>query len=303
MKAAPPSTGPWPQQHRPQEDGQTRPALALEFALGPDGRTQLARAYRRYPWSLTRAFHLDAAMPGLATVLPQAVSGIVLGGDRVAAQVRVGEGASARLAFAGAQVVQPGRGGGLARLDWTVAVAPGAFVEVLMPPTVLRAGARLGATVRLEVAPGARVLWSEALTWQARACGTPGFARIETALEVWREGTRVAWERVALEPAGLGALQRDGRLPAALGQVIYLGEDGGAAMAALTETTETATWGADVYGGITALPHGAGLAAKLVGWCPNGLVPAREAVRGALWHALFKAAPSPRYGTSYAKLP
>lgn len=263
------------------------PALDLVAARGDDGMTWLARAGRRYPWSLTRAFHHGGGPEGLATVIPQSVAGVVLGGDRVRARAAVGTGAALQLAFAGAEIVQPGRGGAAAETVWEIDAAPGACLEVVRPPTVLRPRARLASRLEVSAAAEATVLWSEAVVWPE---GLP-FA-VELAVRIVAPGgAGLAAARLALTPEAVAAAGGRRGAPRALAQILCLDvRAAGLAEALAAPLTEAAS---PAYAGVGSLPNGAGLVVSLLGWERDALAPARTAVRDRIWRAVLGLSPPP----------
>ncbi|MGF1502671.1 MAG: urease accessory protein UreD [Paracoccaceae bacterium] len=272
-------------------------ALDLRGERDGAGTTRLVRAHRRYPWSMTRAFWHGGGPPGLATVIPQSVSGLRIGGDRVAQQVEAGPGAALQLAFAGAELIQPARSGAPAELIWGASAEPDALLEIVQPPTVLRPGAELSATARLAVGPGALLLWSEVLTWT-----DPEAFRLSSDLRVATDDhATAALARLVLDPDALRAAARpDGAVPRALGQVLCLGETAARRATGLAPDLLAAV-GPETYAGAAALPNAAGLAVTLLGWGRDALSTDREAVRTRLWRALVGCpAPDPRTGPRLA---
>jgi urease accessory protein len=84
-----------------------------------------------------------------------------LGGDLLSLDIRVGESASLAVRSAGATMVQPGRGGGPARWDTTVAVGAGGRLDWAPEPTVVTDGAEFVTSLRITLDARATVLARE----------------------------------------------------------------------------------------------------------------------------------------------
>ncbi|SVB80552.1 uncharacterized protein METZ01_LOCUS233406, partial [marine metagenome] len=55
--------------------------LSLRFCRSRHERTELTQRSVTYPWSLTQPFYLEDGPPGMATVIPQSLSGGLFRGD------------------------------------------------------------------------------------------------------------------------------------------------------------------------------------------------------------------------------
>jgi urease accessory protein len=84
-----------------------------------------------------------------------------LGGDVLSLDVAIGPGAALAVRSAGATMVQPGRGGGPARWDTTVAVGAGGHLDWAPEPTVVTDGAAFETSLRLTLGAGASALVRE----------------------------------------------------------------------------------------------------------------------------------------------
>lgn len=84
-----------------------------------------------------------------------------LGGDRLSLDVRIGPSASLAVRSAGATMVQPGRGGGPARWDTTVAAGAGGHLDWAPEPTVVTDGAEFATSLRVTLDAGASALVRE----------------------------------------------------------------------------------------------------------------------------------------------
>lgn len=129
-----------------------RAQLVAERA--PDGGLRLTRLRSQPPLAMRRTEE------GVTLV---AAAGGPLGGDDVALELAVCEGAHLRVGSAAATLVQPGTGMAPARIAVTARTAPGAVLRWMPEPTVVAAGAHLEMRTTLRCAPGATVAWREVL--------------------------------------------------------------------------------------------------------------------------------------------
>lgn len=227
--------------------------LDLGFTRGPDGRTGLARRRVSYPWALARAFHLDAAPAGMATVMPQSSAGGLYPGDRLLQSVAVDTDAAAHVTTQGATVVHAGRDGRRAESDWRLDVAAGGWLEVINDPLVLFPDADL--RMRIDIDARGVCVFADGFG------GHPGaaFRRLASDLTIRRGGRVVARERVDISGADLAREQAAMRHGAAgVGVMLFLNVGSADLAAALRAAA------GDDWVGIGELPNDAGLSARLV---------------------------------------
>jgi urease accessory protein len=254
------------------------PALDVAIALGPDGRSRLARRRARWPISLGRAYPGGVGEP--ATLIPQAAGAGLLAGDVLRQRVEVGAGAGLRLVAAGATpVLAPGAGReGAAVSETEVRLGEGALLVLAAEPHVLLPGARLTLSLHAVLPESATLLIFDGI------CGTegpPGPWRAETVLT--RPGGPVLLED--RQAAGAEALAAAARLPggwSACGTVLALAppERRAALAAALPEGPATLAPGA--LAAAAALRGGIGVGLRIVARDGGAL---RDAARAALTRA------------------
>ncbi len=231
----------------------TRPQLDLAFARDEAGRSRLTRRFLRYPWSFTRPFWIDCAPAGMASVIPQSTSSVILAEDRLRHRISVGAGAAAHLTSQGAQAVHANPTAAPAEVAWTLEAAAGALLEVIMDPLVLFDGAWLRQRLELSVAPDAVLLCAEGVAWHS-SLRRPDFRCFDSVLTARRpDGTLLLRDRARIDPAGLALAQAaDGIALQAIGQLwIFAPPQPG-----LREALHTCREGP--YTGLTELPNEAG---------------------------------------------
>jgi len=226
--------------------------LDLEFARGPDGRTELARRRVSYPWALTRPFYLDDAPADMATVVPQSSAGGLYAGDRIVQQVQVAAGATAHVTTQGATVANAGRDGRHTENTWQLAVAADGWLEVMNDPVVLFPDSDLRQRVAIDAA--GICVYSESIGWHPE----PIFRRYQTEITVHRAGQLLALERVDI--AATDIIRETAAAPDPLGGVglmLFLNVDAEAVAQALRPHV------AEDRIGIGILPNDAGLAVRI----------------------------------------
>lgn len=131
-----------------------------------------------------------------------AAAGGPLGGDELELRIHVGEGAELILGSAGATVSQPGRpGSGPGRWSVFADLEPGATLRWAPEPTVVCDGAELHASMRVNVAEGARALVREEV-WLGRHGQLGG--RFRGALAVDHAGRALLRHTTVLDGADPG---------------------------------------------------------------------------------------------------
>ena len=93
-----------------------------------------------------------------------------LGGDVLALDVQVGDGAALRVRSAGATLVQPGRGGRAARWDTTVAVGTGGRLDWAPEPVIVTDGAEFDTSLRVCLGPGGSAVVRETVVLGRHGC-------------------------------------------------------------------------------------------------------------------------------------
>ena len=239
--------------------GPGRAQLDLAFARSPSGETFLKRQYAAFPFHVTRTLGTG----GEALVIVQSLGAGLVRGDRVRSRVAAGAGARARVETQGSTVAHA-MPRGAARQAVRLEVGPGARLAWLPRPLILFPGADVAATLEIVLHPGGRAVWREAFL--SHDAGRPGgrLARLAAETVLRRAGgPALAVDRFAIDGAALDETGPERRVHAALG---WAGEDCGDALAARLRAALAARDG--VYGGVSALPGGAGLFARLA--APDG---------------------------------
>ncbi|GAB5470955.1 MAG: hypothetical protein Kilf2KO_39850 [Rhodospirillales bacterium] len=266
--------------------------LDLVFALGADGRSRLAKRRVGYPWALTRPFWIDRAPAGMASLIPQSATSILLAEDRFRQRIAVKAGAAAHVASQGAQAVHRGKAEAAASSRWQLSCAAGGLLEVLNDPPILFPQANLRQEIEIDLAADATLLLAEGVTWHPDPAA-PSFHGCETCLTVRRpEGQLLLHERGQITPT---ALARAGRPHlAALAQVWVLTAPRPGLEAALRQVLAGEP---QAYGGVTTLPHDAGLLLRAACLQSGALRRLQEAAWRATRTLLYgKKPPSRRRG-------
>ena len=167
------------------------------------------------PWKVVRAFaHARPALVHLHNV-----SGGVLGGDRLALDVEVGDGAAAQITTTGATRLYRHRAGSAdSQQTARFHVADDAELEYLPDPVIPYAGSRHSLSTEVHLGRGATVFW-----WDVLAPGRLGagerfsFERLEVHNKISVLGRPVLREDYRLEPA-----QRDLAATARMHQSSYM---------------------------------------------------------------------------------
>jgi urease accessory protein len=160
------------------------------------GATRLAHLYQRDPLRVLFPAPEANDIP-LAILLT--TSGGLVAGDRLAIDIKVGEGAAAHVTAAAAEKVYRSTGATTV-ITQQLRVAEGAWLEYLPPETILFDGARLRRETRIERAAGAGFLGGGILVFGRQARGerlTHGL--INERWEVWHNGSLVWGDALHLD--------------------------------------------------------------------------------------------------------
>ena len=183
---------------RAAHDVGRRARLDLVFAERT-GRTHLAHGYAEPPMRIGRCFQEDH---GAHLIVASSAPGL-FGGDAVDQAIRVCPGARVRLSSQSALQLHPSPSGQAASLASRYDVSAGGELRCAWDPIIPFAGSSIVQRIEIEIDPGGRLWWSDAMM-----CGREGsgerwqFQRLDHQLRVRRGDTLSFLERYVLEPAG-----------------------------------------------------------------------------------------------------
>jgi len=187
--------GELPDARAPAEVGR---AGRLELVFERRGeRTVLAHQYAEPPLRVGAAFDVGDAV---SLILVCSGPGI-FAGDTLRQSVHVKSGARVVLASQSALQLHPSSAGAPARIEHAYRVDEDAELHCQWDPTIPFADARLEQRFAVDVAPGGRLYWSDALMAGRASRGEAWqFARVAHELELRVGGSLAYLERYALEP-------------------------------------------------------------------------------------------------------
>jgi urease accessory protein len=217
-----------------------------------DGRTRLADLYQRAPCRVLT----PREEPGdLTQAVLLTTSGGLADGDRIAIDLRLGEGAAALVTSQAAEKIYGARLAAPATIRVGLTVGAGAWCEWLPQETILFEGARLDRRTVADVAPGGRLLACEFVVFGRLAHGERfGRGLLHDGWEL-RRGGRLVWKDVLRLDGDIAGLMDSpysfaGAESAAM--VVYVADDAAGhlqAARALLEASETRC-GATVVNGL-----------------------------------------------------
>jgi len=154
-----------------------------------DGATRLSHLYERNPLRVLFPAPVAGDMP---TAVLLTTSGGLVAGDRIDVCVTVGEGAAAHVTGSAAEKIYRSTGAAT-RINQTLSVAAGAWLEYLPPEAIVFDRARLQRNTRVELAAGAGFLGGGILVFGRIAMGERFAAGLMH--EVWeiRRHGRLVW--------------------------------------------------------------------------------------------------------------
>jgi urease accessory protein len=182
------------------EYNRARALLQLTFSRDSvSGNTFLADSFQEAPLKVVRAFTLE---DGTALTHLHNVSGGLLGGDRLAMQVLVANGAQVQLTTTGATRIYRNREGFSATTQRNeISIGEGGLLEYVPDATIPFAGARYLQRTSIELAAGAGMFWWEIVAPGREARGEL-FEYEEFAMRtrVSALGRAIAAENLCLRP-------------------------------------------------------------------------------------------------------
>lgn len=239
--------------------------LELEFeARG--GKTQLVRQYATGPLRVNRVLYLDEALPDMAFVLVQSVSGGILQGDRMTVKLRVGPGARAHVTTQSAVKVYRMEAD-YATQHVHVSVAEGACLELINDYVIPYRGARFYSEAKFTVDPGATMIYADGVAPGRVASGEAfEYELLQFTLQATSTTGRLRAVDSMIFAPGRDRLGRPGLLGpySDVGSLLVLaGTDAGAELPA--RMTAAIGAGEGGWGGASALPYEDGAFARVLG--------------------------------------
>jgi len=248
----------------PNRGGVTEGRVEAVFATDAEGRTFLARQFACYPFHVCRAQYLDPDQPDMASLYLQSSAGGLFAGDRMSLSFTTMAGARAHVTTPASTIVYRMEEGE-ARQRTVLEAGPDSLLEYLPDPAILFPRARLHSQLSLRLAAGARAIVGEAFLPHDPAGMAEPFGLFESEMQVTDWGGRLlALDRFRVTGAELNVRIVGVNGPYLMqGTLLVLGDglESGPMLAALRAEL---TQGPVVFGGVSTLPNGAGLWARLL---------------------------------------
>ena len=282
------------------EYNRARALLQLTFSRDSvSGNTFLADSFQEAPLKVVRAFTLE---DGTALTHLHNVSGGLLGGDRLAMQVLVANGAQVQLTTTGATRIYRNREGFSATTQRNeISIGEGGLLEYVPDATIPFAGARYLQRTSIELAAGAGMFWWEIVAPGREARGEL-FEYEEFAMRtrVSALGRAIAAENLCLRPGkdNVFSLARLGQYRyAATFYICRVGLETGAWRRAEDQlrelTTSMARCGEILWGVSSLMTHG--LVVRCLARNGREILPGLQAIwRSAKRHLYDREAIPPR---------
>lgn len=233
-----------------------------------EGRTRLVGKRTVPPLQVQRALYLDHNLPDMAFIYLCNPTAGLLAGDHLTVQAEVGPGARAHLTTQAATKVYS-MPEGSARLDTCLTLGQDSCLEYMPEPLIPFQSARLSQQTHIRVAPGATLIYGEALAQGRTARGENlAYSRLQNRLEVQDSAGHILyWESYDLSPAarsplgrGVLGIQTQGH-GYAVGTLIVVSQAGDAEL--LLHQVRAAVGGCpNAAAGASLLPGGQGMAVK-----------------------------------------
>jgi urease accessory protein len=269
--------------------------LDVGLALGKGGRTYLEHRRQRFPLRLTTPLYLDPGDQGMAFLYVQNPTGGLFAGDRLSVILTAAAGTRAHLTTTASTKIHPSSGD-VAESRTDLALAEGAFVEVVPDPLIPYRGSRLAQQLNARLAPGAGLVATEILA-PGRAARGESFAYEEVSLLTSisdPEGRELCVDRMVFAPAVRSPARRGQLGPWAYVATVVVaapGRDTDVIAAALDDAVRAVP---GALAGAGTLPNDAGALARVLAGSGESARRAVDAAWAAARHALIDLPLPPR---------
>lgn len=228
-----------------------------------NGKTILERRMHRYPFAVSRLFHLDTVPSGMASVILQTVSGTLNAGDRLSGRLHAAAGSAAHVRTQGATVVHRAPEGLEVSECFDLCAADGSLLEYLPEPRVLFPDSCLSQRTHLVLGTGAVAIMCDGFLVHDPGQAGRGFRRYETSSRITSsDGKLLAMERVCLDAMPVASGRRSGYR--AFGTLTVATRNEPAHLEALCGAITSGMAGIEgLYWSVSTLPNGSGATLRL----------------------------------------
>lgn len=173
--------------------------LHLAFESSASGQTILRVRQQEPPWRVVRGF---SAPSGELLAHIHNVSGGILDRDSLDWRIDVGTGALAQMTSTGATRIYRSRSSGdIAQQKTRVQIGEGGYLEYLPDQLIPFAGSRFEQSTRVELRPGASLIWWERIAPGREASGELfQYASLASSFKIVADDAPAAIERWTIEP-------------------------------------------------------------------------------------------------------
>lgn len=268
-------------------------SAALSFAVDENGRTHIAKQFAPYPFHICRPFYMSGDPAGLATVYVQSCAGGIFENDRLGLTVQSDRGSQAHVTTSASTIVHS-MPSGEAKQSVNLIADSEALIEYLPDPMILFAGARIHTSLNVVIDDTARVILSDAFLMHDHRNQGEAFDWFRSDIVVRDTHDHVlARDRIRVD--GKSILSRapgvTGRYTA---QASFMFLCQGIAAEVLQPMRVTLDAVEEIYAGVSLLPGGLGVFARIL--ASDGV--SLRAAQVGLWVRARKyltgAAPNPR---------
>lgn len=238
-------------------------SAVLRFSADEDGRTHIAKQFAPYPFHICRPFYVAGDPAGMATVYVQSCAGGIFEHDRLGLTVQTEPGTHAHLTTSASTIIHSMPIGDAGQAVNLIA-GRDSLLEYLPDPMILFAGARLNSTVNVAVDDGARVILSDAFLMHDHQDQGAAFDWFRSDITVRDANDNVmVSDRIRIDGRSILA-----RIPGVTGRFAAhasflclcrgMSDDLLSAMRAALDAID------DIYTGVSLLPSGVGIFARIL---------------------------------------
>lgn len=253
-------------------------SAVLHFAAGESGRTHIAKQFAPYPFHICRPFYMPGDPAGMATVYVQSCAGGIFEHDRLELTVQTEPASQAHVTTSASTIVHS-MPIAAARQAVHLLADSDSVIEYLPDPMILFAGARISSSVNVVMGDAARVMLSDAFLMHDHRDQGEAFDWFCSDIVIRDVADKVlVRDRIRIDGRSILAAVPGvtGRFTAQASFMCLCRELAPDMLAPMRTALEAID---DIYAGVSLLPSGVGVFARIL--AANGI--ALRAAQLCLW--------------------
>jgi urease accessory protein len=235
----------------------------LKFAADVDGRTYIAKQFAPYPFHICRPFYFSGDPLGMATVYVQSCAGGIFEHDRLGLTLQTEQGSQAHVTTSASTIIHS-MPTGEAQQAVNLTAASDSLLEYFPDPMILFPGSRIRSSIDVVLHDGARAVMCDAFLMHDHLAQGDAFDWIRSEIVVRdAEDHAIVRDRIFIDGQSVLA-----RIPGVTGRHMAQASFMCLCQDMPTETLAALRTALDsiegIYAGVSLLPTGAGVFARVL---------------------------------------